>query len=312
MNEIKFSVFGDTQHYPNVFYTNVPERLEKIRQRAVANNVDMVIHVGDFCHGPSKMMDVVEQYHSFPMPVYHTTGNHEYDLNTLEEVIKAYKLKNTYYYFDKKGFRFIVIDTNNMRIDGKLVHYENGNYFKVPKNGDVAAIGKEQMQWIEETVMSSIYPCVIFSHHSLERIDSGLSEKEMKELWDMLDRVNSDKQRVLMAINGHHHRDFLRIFKNVAFFDINSAAMEWLAEPHDKFPKELTDKYSLMAHSLIFSEPIHAIVTLKEDGAIKIEGMKSGYFMNVDAETIGRNTADKVGRICTSEVLSANIKINMF
>ena len=32
---------------------------------------------------------------------------------------------------------------------------------------------------------------------------------------------------------------FVKVFKNILFFDVNSASMDWLEKPHDKFPEEL-------------------------------------------------------------------------
>lgn len=313
MNEIKFLVFSDLHHNANVFYTNAEKRLDKIRQRAIDNNVDFVIHAGDLCHSPHTMTDFIKKYHDFPMPVYHTLGNHEFDNCGYEEILKAYNLDNGYYYFDKNGFRFIVMDLNQIKNGDELIHYNGGDYLKLyNKKTDVFAnvsMGDEQRKWLEDTVMSSPYPCVLFSHQSTERIDSGMLFSEMKKIWDLYEKVNKDKKRIIMAINGHHHRDNLRIFKNIAFFDINSASMDWLEKPHDKFPKELMDNYSLVQHTIVWNEPLSAVVTLKSDGSIKIEGSQSDYFMGVNRENLGYNISDKDGRLCTASIESASIKI---
>ena len=88
MNKIKFLVFADLHHYPGIFYTNAEEKLEKIKKRAIENDVDMVIHLGDFCHGPHLEGEFVKKYHDFPMPAYHTIGNHENDNSGYEEILK--------------------------------------------------------------------------------------------------------------------------------------------------------------------------------------------------------------------------------
>ena len=87
--------------------------------------------------------------------------------------------------------------------------------------------------------------------------------------------------------------------------------MDWLEKPHDKFPKELMDKYSLIQHSIIWNDPLSAVVTVTEDGNIKIEGAKSDYFMGINHETLGIKNVDPDGRICTASIESANIKINI-
>lgn len=311
MKEVKFSVFTDIHHHPGVFYTYAQERLEAIRRRAVENRVDFVIHCGDMSHRPSRVPEIIEQYAAFPMPTYHVLGNHEFDHETYEHVLEAYGLENGYYFFDCNGFRMIVLDMNNLMTDRKIVHYSGGNYPHPPEGTVRAAMGQQQLDWLEQTIMSAPGPCVLFSHHSLERIQGGLCIEELQQIWAMLRRVNSDKQRVMMAINGHYHRDYLRIFEGVAYFDLNSASMDWCDESHDRFPEELTSAYMRMNHQLLWIDPIHAVVTLREDGTIRIEGMKSRFFMDIDRQVLGYDLQDEDGRLCTPDVLSAEFKLNM-
>ena len=47
--KIKFSVFADL-HYKYMMYAPTVEDLDKILKRANENNVDFVIHCGDFCN----------------------------------------------------------------------------------------------------------------------------------------------------------------------------------------------------------------------------------------------------------------------
>ena len=310
MREVKFSVFADLHHWETVFYSNAFQRLEKIKNRAIEENVDFVIHCGDLCHAPSKNTDIIKEYSNFPMPTYHCIGNHECEGDTYEQVLENYNLENGYYYFERNGFRFIVMDLNYLRIDGNAVHYNLGNFFKSYPNKQLVTFNEEQFIWLEKTIMESPYPCVLFSHHSLERINNGMSYDELKKVWDMLDRVNKDKQRVMMAINGHHHKDNLRIFKGIAFLDLNSATYDWIDQAHDKYPKELCESYKLVANTLVWEDPVHAVVTLREDGYIKIEGMESKFIYGIDREAAGLPLGEH-GRLCTPNVLSAELCLSM-
>ena len=130
-DEVKFCAFADIHYYPGVFPHDTREWLERVLNRAEKSKVDFIIHMGDFTHTPVKCRDYVDFYNDFRIKTYHTIGNHDDDGNSHEETLAAYRLSRGYYHFDRGGFRFIVTDTNNCLVDGKWVHYSNGNYYAV-------------------------------------------------------------------------------------------------------------------------------------------------------------------------------------
>lgn len=310
MNEVKFSVFSDLHYWPGNFSTDGMACLDKIRDRALENHVDFVIHLGDLCHAPSKYPEIVGYYDGIPLQTYHCIGNHECEWSTYDEVLEAYRMEKGYYCFDRNGFRFLVLDLNNMRIDGQVVHYSMGNYRKPIEGMQLVTFPEEQLAWLEQTIMESPYPCILFSHHSLERANGGLPPAERRAVRELLRRVNRDKQRVLMAVNGHYHRDNLRIMDNIAFFDLNSTSCEWVSPQHfGKYPEEFYNQYRFAHNTVIWEDPIHAIITVREDGTIKIEGMKSRFLYGVDHYSIGLAPEDSDGRPCVAEVLSAQFRL---
>ncbi len=314
MQQVKFSVFADL-HYHQPFPTFAAERLEKIRKRAVENKVDFVIHCGDMCHGPVSRDNpqIVKQYAEFPMPTYHCMGNHEYQLDSHEDALAGYGLEKGYYFFDCKGFRFIVLDLNNMLVDGKVVPYSSANYFKTPEKQALVTMGEEQFAWLEQTVMDSPYPCVLFSHQSLERLNSEMCLEEQRKIQAMFRRVNADKQRILLAVNGHHHRDHLRILDGIAYFDLNSASSDWIGDPGHQgvLPAEIYEQYPQAHRNIYYVDPVHAVITLRDDGYINIEGMQSEFWCGVDRESLGLPVADRDSRICTPNVLSAEFTLSL-
>lgn len=309
MNQVKFSVFSDYHYYPSHFRTCGLEGITQIINRAVESNADFIIHVGDLCHAPHKQSELISHYKNAPIPTYHCVGNHEFENSSYAEVVNAYNLEKTYYYFDKNGFRFIVLDLNNMQIGNENIHYDNWNWHNA-KYDYIASFDKEQFLWLEETIMNSPFPCILFSHHSLERARGGISPEENKKIQEMLKRVNKDKKRVFMSINGHYHRDYLRIRDNIAFLDLNSASNEWVEPKHSGFfPKEIYDKYICAEYNVMWNDPLSAIITVREDGYIKIEGMESEFFCGVSHRTIGHDPYDKDGRECTPCISSHEFKL---
>ncbi len=187
MNSVKFSVFTDLHYLPGIFYTEAEKRLEEIADRAIKNNVDFIIHLGDISHNPSKDRAIVDQFDAIPLETHHCIGNHECQDDTYETVLDIFGLEKGYYYFDKNGFRFIVLDLNYMREDGEAVHYNLGNYFRRKPGTQLVTFEEEQLKWFEETVMASPYPCILMSHHSLERVNNGMSIAELKSVWTLLE-----------------------------------------------------------------------------------------------------------------------------
>ena len=90
----------------------------------------------------------------------------------------------------------------------------------------------------------------------------------------------------------------------VVGFDVNSTTHEWLNVRHNLYPEELTKKYGNMSHTVLFNDPVHAVVPLSADGTIKIDGMQSSMFMGVTTEKAGAAFADSSGRPVTPSVQS--------
>jgi predicted phosphodiesterase len=316
MSQVKFSVFADLHHYPEAFYTNAPERLAAIRKRAEENQVDFVVSLGDFCVNGIREKEIVAASHDFPMPFYHALGNHDTDDCTLAETLEAYRMGDKgYYFFDCKGFRFIILDNNYVEIDGEIRHFELGNYYAHPNTRE--CLPPEEIAFLKDAVFSSPYPCVLFSHASIERECFNRYERppraaitNRQEIMDIIAQANAEVPgKVRLAVNGHHHRDFLRILDNVVFFDLNSASMEWLNNPHDLFPEEITKGRSHAQHSVVFTEPLHAVITLDSDGFMQIDGMKGDYLCGVTREMTDNPPCDFSGRPCTANVQSVKMKL---
>ena len=301
---MKFSVFADLHHYPGVFMGGTVEELAFMQRRAKENGCAFMIHAGDFTHGPSLFPDYVALYNDFEIPSYHCLGNHDTDSTSLAETLRMYRMPDGHYYFDEGGYRFIVCDPNYYLLDGAYLHYDLGNYYAHGDKRDY--MPPEQIEWLREAVDSAPGPCILISHESFERPDGV---KNRADVLRVIREANAKRPcSVLMCINGHYHRDFIRIMDNVIWFDLNSAAYDWLEYPHDNYPKELCEKIRLLNHTVVYNDPIHAIVTL-EGTTVTIEGMESTMFMGINREHTPNPLCDAAGRPVTPTVQSAKITI---
>ena len=214
-------------------------------------------------------------------------------------------MPHQYYSFDCKGYRFIVFDCNYCNVDGEFVHYDLGNYYKMPAARDW--IPPEELEWLRETIDASPYPCILIGHGSFERPDGIKNREECMEVFRAANKKRPHS--VLMIINGHHHRDNIRILDGIYHYEINSTSFDWLHDLHDKYPAEACEKVEHLAHVLYWTVPVHAVITL-EGTTITIDGMDGEYFMGITPEMIGCPIYDKAGRRAVPYVTSAKFTLH--
>ena len=301
---MKFSIFSDLHHLPGVFMGGTAEDLALIRDRAVREGCSFVIHAGDFCHGPSHVQDYLKLYDAFPLPVYHCLGNHDTDRTPLAETLRLYHMPADHYFFDEGGYRFIVCNPNYYRDGDAYVAYDMSNYYAFGPYRDY--MPPEQLCWLRETIASAPGPCVLISHESFERPDGVKNRDEVQAI--ILEANRRRPHSVILCINGHHHRDFLRILDGVAYLELNSASYDWVGKKHNLYPEDLCQTYSLMSNTLVYNDPIHAVITL-EGSSITIDGMESSMFMGFNRQDTDNPVYDAAGRPVTPRVQSAKLTL---
>ena len=304
---MKFLLFADFHHSASLFMGGTHEDLALFHKRAEENGCEMLIHAGDFCHGTDFSTDIINEYNDFHIPSYHCLGNHDSDFTPLDKVLAAYKMENCYYFFDRGGYRFIVYDTNYIKEeDGSYVHFDMRNYGPKPSSM-LYFMPPEEIAWLKDAIETSEYPCVLIGHESLERMDSI---KNRQEILDIINAANKKKAHsVILCINGHHHRDRVTVMDNVCYVDMNSVSFDWVDKKHELFPKELNESIKYMKNTVVYDEPLHAIVTL-EGNRIRMEGMESRMFMGITGEMTGNPKYDRMGREAIPYVSSFDITLN--
>ena len=215
-------------------------------------------------------------------------------------------MKNSYYSFDVNSFRIISLDTNFYRsADGTPLHYASGDSWAKCHQEELY-VPPAELEFLRDSIETANGPCLLFSHGSFARPDGVANSEEVRSiLRDSRRRTG----RPLMCINGHHHRNNLRILDNIAFFELNSTTSDWIPHPHHSYPPELMAKYENSDHELLFTDPVHAIVTVTDDGEISIEGMQSSMYLGITREMTGNSICDQAGLPCDPSVLSAHFKL---
>lgn len=305
---VKFCVFADIHFRPGRFPNSTKEWLGRILERAKREKCDFVIHCGDMCHNPPAVKDYIDYYNKFELPTYHVLGNHETDGCSYEDVLKTYRMDKGHYFFDCNGFRFIVVDTNyfyRKSIKG-FVHFGK----EARKSGDVwGCVSNDQYEWIERVINDSPYPCAIFSHLSFER---SHGDRRMQEIFARANAKTPGKVRI--ALNGHYHCDFLRVFDDVIYFDVNSASYQWIGgkRAHKYYPESYFKRVGLSGTTssvpwISYDDPLSAIVSMSKDGCIRIDGMKSTFACGITPKKV-KMEVDNHSRTTTSCIQSVNLK----
>ena len=302
--EVKFCAFADIHYYPKVFPHDTREWLERILVRAEKAKADFIIQMGDFTHTPAACKDYVDFYNNFHIKTYHTIGNHDDDGNSNEATLAAYRLDCGHYFFDRGGFRFIVTDTNHCFADGKFMHYSNGNYYAIHKKSGGSSISRvtpEQLEWLKATIESSPYPCIVTSHASYEREDGSPDRAAVRQIFNDANAKHPGKVR--LVINGHHHCDHVRILDNIVYLDLNSASYDWVNK-HTAYPEEDEKRWRHARHVIAWNDPVSAIITIGQNGHLKVEGQKSTFYLGITPEMAGLPPVN--GRQC--RLITPNIQ----
>lgn len=274
-----FLSFGDLHHYPGVFLDDKEQRWEKIVNRAVDEQAEFIVGLGDYVHEPEKNRTFAEKMMTAPKALYCCIGNHDTDHSPLEYVLALYKMPHNHYFFDRSGYRFVVLDANYSYVDGEYIHYNPGAVRHKP-----GVIPPEQLAWLEQVIGESATPCVLMSHHSIERSDGILNRQAV---WEIIHRANrKHPHKVMLYINGHNHRDYCTIVDGVCCLELNSASYQYVAPPHCGYPPEVLALGEAMAYTLNFSQPLSALITLEGDRYIRIRGAEGEFLFGLTEQDV--------------------------
>lgn len=280
MNTCTFLAFGDLHHQPGTYYDDKEARWDKILARSLEDQAEFIVGLGDYVHDPDKNRGLADRMMAAPKDLYCCIGNHDTDEWPLERALALYRMPHNYYFVDRSGYRWILLDANYTINDGEYVHYGPG----VERQTKRGAIPPEQLRWLEQTIADSPFPCVLLSHHSIERPDGMLNRDEV---WEILRRANeTHRHKVMLYINGHHHRDHCTIVDGVCCLDLNSAAYQYIDPPFPRYSDQVLALCRSMAYTLNFSEPLSALITLEGDARIHIRGLTGTFMFDLTDEDV--------------------------
>jgi len=181
--------------------------------------------------------------------MYSCLGNHDMwwaapdkqdEMYGKDYVVKQLGISKRYYSFDKKGWHFIVLDSNNQ---------------------DAGSLDEEQRRWLEQDLekLNANTPVLLLSHYPLlaacTHIDGGM-HTDYKYLVDLFFK---QKDKVKVCVSGHIHLQDGVAYNGVQYFCNGALSGFWWEEG---------DKNSAGKYWYRQTPPGYAIITLFDDGTV--------------------------------------------
>lgn len=251
---VRFGVIADVHHG---LASRTEERLTAFLDEAARRPLDFVVQMGDFNHPVPEARSFLSLWNAFKGRRYGVLGNHDMDMGSKTQALDLWQLRERHYAFDAGFLRFIVLDANHMKAEGKLVPYEKGNWYR---SGITASwIDPDQIEWLHEQLRRSSKPVVVLCHQELDEILGGGGVPNRAEVRSAFE----SSKKVAACFVGHSHLDVDETRNGIYYWRVNSASYAWVGE-----------RYGRMAH---YGRSLFAFVTIWPDGRMEIEGRRGRY-----------------------------------
>ena len=215
---IKIGVIADVQYADRPdgskrHYRSAPEKLDQAIAQLNNEQAELVLHLGDFIDKDWESFDVVLPISDqSKAPFIHLLGNHDFSVANeyKAQIPEKLKMPARYYRFDHKGWRFLILDGNDLSLyawpDGSdeaersaSIHadrFPDGPHW----NG---GIGSAQLGWLSQELDladATSTPVILLNHFPI-------FPEDKHNLW------NADEVLTLIAkhtsvkawFNGHNH-----------------------------------------------------------------------------------------------------------
>lgn len=245
-DQFKIGLIADCQYADkpdkgNKKYRTSLHKMEEAVDDINHEKVEMVFHLGDFIDTDfDSFQKVINITKNLNAPLYHVLGNHDFKVKEelKENVPVILGLKNRYYSVQKKGFRFLILDSTDLSIYAHAKdHPRTLESIKVHREQyphatqHIGGISKEQFTWIKQELKfaeEQNEKVILMSHHPIYPSNSY-------NVWndhELLQELAKNKH-VVAYFNGHYHEGDYGVFEGIHFLtlkgmlntDINSYAV---------------------------------------------------------------------------------------
>ena len=194
-------------------YNQSPKKLTACVEHFNKLDLAFVVHLGDFIDRDFESFDVVVPiFNRLKAPRYHVLGNHDFSVADDKKALvpKRMGLKSRYYDFAHKGWRFIVLDGNDLstyaypkndpRTKAATAFHRRLKVGTPTWNGGV---GGKQLAWVKgrlETATKAKERVILFCHFPVYPAN-------IHNLWnaEAVTKLLAKYPCVAAYMNGHNH-----------------------------------------------------------------------------------------------------------
>ena len=230
----KIGVISDCQYCDcavkwNRHYKKAPNRLKEAVTTLNKDTLNYTIHLGDFIDKGFKSLDsVLPHWQKLKSKSYHVLGNHDFEVkdSLKTAVISRLNLKDRYYSFIEKDWRFIILDGNDLSFHGALTKekkQQTDSIFKLLETNTSLNIKKwnggfsfKQLNWIRkelELAVKNNQKVGFYCHFPIFPINQYT-------IWNREQFLALIKpyKNVKIFFNGHNHEGAYQMENNVHYF----------------------------------------------------------------------------------------------
>lgn len=241
---------------------NAPERFIKAMNEVKKHKIDFILNGGDSIYAADykniTRERVKEQWEIWnkcnqafsEYEIFGCLGNHDMWWSAPDKsdamygkdyVVKQLGISNRYYSFDKKGWHFIILDSNNQ---------------------NAGSLDDEQRKWLENDLASlqQNQPVLVMSHYPILAVCTHIDGGNHTDAKYITDLFYKHKDKKITCISGHIHLLDRGWYNNVQYY-CNGAMSGFWWEPGDKNSGGKSWYRQ--------TPPGYAIITLFEDGSVE-------------------------------------------
>jgi len=209
--------YGDFRPGSSRYYRNSLAKLQQCVDHFNSNKPLFVFLLGDFIESDdASYRTILSIYNQLKMPHYHVLGNHDYAVKDTpkDKVASIFGLKDAYYDFTYNGWRFVVLNSNDISTYGTVPGSRKNILAhqmleKLTSSGAInaqswnGALGPKQKAWLAETLAAACRlheKVIIFCHHPVYPPNNH-------NLWNDHEIISIIESYacVVAYMNGHNH-----------------------------------------------------------------------------------------------------------